>query len=309
MQSQSFRANGKLLLSGEYFVLDGALGLALPTRFGQQLEVVAQTANDNLLHWVSLGVDGNPWFEGDFQMPDWTFLEGTDVAVGETLEKLGRAALALHPGWDPGKTASAVRTRLEFDRFWGLGSSSTLVAIVAEWAGVDPFKLLERTFGGSGYDLACAQASGPILFQRLKSKPSWVQIPFKPAFSDRLFFVYQGKKQDSREGIARYRALEAGKMELIAQISTLTWKMASARKLAEFEGCMEDHERLVSEALQLPMAGESLFPDYWGVVKSLGAWGGDFLLASSDKPEEETRDYFQQKGFPVVLTYSEMILG
>lgn len=31
------RANGKLLLTGEYLVLDGALSLAFPTRKGQTL--------------------------------------------------------------------------------------------------------------------------------------------------------------------------------------------------------------------------------------------------------------------------------
>ena len=309
MYSKTFRANGKLLLSGEYFVLDGALSLALPTRFGQQLEVVAGAPENKRLHWMSLGMDGSPWFEGDFQMPDWTFLSGTDEGTGQALERLGRAALDLSPGWNAGEGASGVRTRLEFDRFWGLGSSSTLVAMMAEWAGADPFALLDLTFGGSGYDLACAQASGPLLFQRVNNKPSWVQIPFQPAFSDRLFFVYQGKKQNSREGIARYRGLNAGKEDLIGQISALTWQMAGARALAEFESCMKTHERLVSEALQLPTLGEQLFPDFWGAVKSLGAWGGDFFLASSEKPEEKTRNYFQQKGFPVVLTYNEMILG
>jgi len=37
--SQSFYGNGKLLLSAEYFVLDGAVALALPTKLGQSLHV------------------------------------------------------------------------------------------------------------------------------------------------------------------------------------------------------------------------------------------------------------------------------
>ncbi len=36
-----FSAHGKLLLSGEYFVLDGALGLALPANYGQHLALFA----------------------------------------------------------------------------------------------------------------------------------------------------------------------------------------------------------------------------------------------------------------------------
>ena len=37
-----FYSNGKLLITGEYFVLNGALSLALPTVYGQHLEI-----NDN----------------------------------------------------------------------------------------------------------------------------------------------------------------------------------------------------------------------------------------------------------------------
>ena len=39
MQNQTFYSNGKLLLTGEYVVLDGAKALAVPTRFGQNLIV------------------------------------------------------------------------------------------------------------------------------------------------------------------------------------------------------------------------------------------------------------------------------
>ena len=39
MLEQNFYSNGKLLLTAEYLVLDGAKALALPTKFGQDLEV------------------------------------------------------------------------------------------------------------------------------------------------------------------------------------------------------------------------------------------------------------------------------
>ena len=35
----TYRANGKLLLTGEYLVLKGALALALPTKLGQTMTV------------------------------------------------------------------------------------------------------------------------------------------------------------------------------------------------------------------------------------------------------------------------------
>ena len=36
---KTFYSNGKLLITGEYLVLDGAKALALPTKYGQYLTV------------------------------------------------------------------------------------------------------------------------------------------------------------------------------------------------------------------------------------------------------------------------------
>ena len=51
---QNYYSNGKLLLTGEYVVLDGAKALAVPTKFGQLLNIkqgtnkqVKQTRQNN----------------------------------------------------------------------------------------------------------------------------------------------------------------------------------------------------------------------------------------------------------------------
>ena len=46
---QNYYSNGKLLLTGEYVVLDGALSLAIPTRYGQSLTI--EPINDSKLIW------------------------------------------------------------------------------------------------------------------------------------------------------------------------------------------------------------------------------------------------------------------
>ena len=72
---------------------------------------------------------------------------------------------------------------------------------------------------------------------------------------------------------------------------------------------MRQHENLVADILGLPTVQSKEFPDYWGCVKSLGAWGGDFVLATTDRSEEETRAYFQGKGMDVIFRYDELILS
>ncbi len=49
---QNFYSRGKLLLTGEYVVLDGALALALPTKFGQSLKV--QPIDSQNIFWKSI---------------------------------------------------------------------------------------------------------------------------------------------------------------------------------------------------------------------------------------------------------------
>ena len=57
----TYKSNGKLLITGEYVVLDGATALAIPTKYGQSLTVT--NTNEMTLHWVSKDHTGNSWFE------------------------------------------------------------------------------------------------------------------------------------------------------------------------------------------------------------------------------------------------------
>ena len=61
----------------------------------------------------------------------------------------------------------------------------------------------------------------------------------------------------------------------------------------------------MSNVLEVTTIKESMFSDFDGVIKSLGAWGGDFILSIS---KEDPTQYFREKGFDVVIPYEEMIL-
>ena len=68
---------------------------------------------------------------------------------------------------------------------------------------------------------------------------------------------------------------------------------------------MQKHEDLIAKALGVPTVKQSLFPDYKGAIKSLGAWGGDFVLAASD---QEGPNYFKNLGYENVIPFEKMIL-
>ena len=300
------RASGKLLLTGEYFVLDGALALALPLRFGQTLRVLPNDTPGQL-SWTSIDADGEAWFEASFELPGLAPVGSSDDKTAATLAAILRACRTQQPDFLSRERGMAVQTQNDFPRQWGLGTSSTLIAALGRWSGADPYRVLFDTLGGSGYDIACAYAEGPILYRLSGRTPEVLPARFSPAFSNALYFVYLGKKQDSRSGIRRYRDQVAGDGRLIGAVSALTERFLAANSIAELEAVVREHEMLVGQALGLPRAKDLYFSDFWGEIKSLGAWGGDFVLAGSTRAEAETRAYFAEKGFDTVLRWGEMI--
>jgi len=213
--------------------------------------------------------------------------------------------MKLNPTFLNEKTGFRVRTQLGFERDWGLGSSSTLINNIANWAGVNAFQLLEMSFKGSGYDIACAQHDSPVLFERQNQKPIITPIEFSPVFKEQLYFVHLDKKQRSSREISRYQKIKKGIPEAVETISEITRLLIQTTDIIDFNMLLVAHEELLSRILQTPCVQTTHFSDYFGQIKSLGAWGGDFILATGN---EDTPKYFIEKGFNTVLLYDEMVL-
>ncbi len=307
---KNFYSNGKLLLTGEYFVLEGAKALAVPTKYGQDLRV--EVIEEPTLIWKSYTNNGICWLKVVFDLPSLrlasaTFeseVDGGNDTVAEKLRDILKASKKIDSSFLESSKGFLVKTRLTFPKNWGLGSSSTLINNVATWAKVNPYQLLENTFGGSGYDIACAQNNTPILYAKKAITPFVKPVNFNPTFKEQLFFVYLNKKQDSREGVKRFKALAGNLASEINRINELTAEIVNCKHLNEFEKIILEHEQLVSKTLQLEPVQQQLFSDYFGQTKSLGAWGGDFILATGNS---DTPQYFIQKGYHTVIPYTKMI--
>lgn len=298
--------NGKLLLTGEYFVLNGAIALAMPTKLGQNF-TIRETINNKDLFWESFDYQRNKWFEGQFDWDNLQVKSSTHSSVSERLLQIFTAIKTLSPDLSNLKSGLHFQSFLDFPGNWGLGSSSTLIAALAKWAEVDPYDLLRQTFGGSGYDLACAISGEPILYQIQAEASQFIQVPFFPSFHEQLYFVFLNQKQNSRTGIQRYRELVSPTAEDRKIVSQFSLDLLQAKDLPSFKKVLNAHESFISKKLQLPKVKDQLFGDYWGAVKSLGAWGGDFVLATSAKSKAATLAYFREKGMETVIPFAEMI--
>jgi mevalonate kinase len=312
------QANGKILLSGEYFILDGAIGLALPTvRYGQSLRISEGTQN-GVLVWNALDENDVLWLSIKIQIADFQILQTNDVAVAQTLVDILAKAKSLNPLFlNTLHAAVIVDTKVNFPRNWGLGTSSTLTHLIAEWAQIDAQQLNDQTFKSSGYDVACAKYASPILYEKdVVTKKITVTEndillfsfhTFLEKYAQNLYFVHLGQKQNSREGIAFYRKLPIEKrLAVAAEITALTFEIAQSTTLDAFDTALLKHENLVAETLRIPRAKTLYCADFWGEIKSLGAWGGDFVLATSARSAAETHAYFIEKGYTTVLTFNEL---
>ena len=317
-----YHSNGKFLLTGEYLVLKGALALAVPLKLGQTLSV--ETFPETSLQWDAYQPDGL-WFSVTLNSQTLDIIDGTDPSKAEKLAHILKAVEQLNP--TAIKDGLHFETRLDFDPNWGLGSSSTLIANLARWAEVDPYELLQLTFGGSGYDIACATAERPIYYQLSTTestlrqaqgpktvgpvetpKPIVESVDFNPPFAEHLFFIYQGQKQSSSKEIKAFLE-KTNPVDLekdIDAVSEISRAVPKCQNLEEFGLLMQCHERIIARCIgQTPV--QKRFPDFEGTLKSLGAWGGDFILAATEWTEGQVKDYFKKYCLAVVFGYNDLV--
>lgn len=348
-----FQAHGKILLTGEYLVLKGALALAVPLRLGQSMtvktfqktnketfqetnketfqEINKETFQETSLRWNAEKPDGH-WFSATLNPETLDIIDSNDQTKAERLRQILQAVRKLNP--TAFENNIHFETHLDFDPNWGLGSSSTLIANLARWADVDPYELLKLTFGGSGYDVACATANQPLYYQLSTSEMLFQQaqepscnmsvkaispaagptplvkpVDFHPPFAEHLFFVYQGHKQSSSKEIKAFLE-KTNPIDLqkdIEVVSDISRSVPKCESLDEFGLLMQCHERIIARCIgQEPV--QKRFPDFEGTLKSLGAWGGDFILAATEWGKDMVKAFFMEKGLEVIFGYNDLVL-
>jgi mevalonate kinase len=308
VKDQYFYGHGKLLLSGEYFVLDGAKALGLPTSVGQSLSVKYSSSFNPKLYWKSYDPSGQLWFHATYEFWHFNIIEENPAPEAVVLQQVLRQVREQNAHFLREDVDVQVTTQLGFPLDWGLGSSSTLIHNIADWAYVSPFELLFNTLGGSGYDIACAQSDGPIVYQKTLEGPNWSPTLFDPPFKDNLYFIYLDKKQNSRQAIEDYNSKKPHPPHIIKSISDITDQMVSCTSLEEFNFLMAEHESIVGKTLNMTPVKDKFFSDFRGSIKSLGAWGGDFILAATSESSDYVNQYFLDKGLKVIIPYRELIL-
>ena len=294
-------SNGKVLLTGEYVILDGALSLAAPTKFGQHLKF--QENLSNLINWKSKNFDGNIWFECLITSDTLKVKSTSSQKISNTLVEIINFIREYNPAFLK-NCGSDISTNLTFEKNLGLGSSSTLISNLSKISGVNPYTLNNKIFKGSGYDIACAESISPILYKLDKDQKIINKVSFKPSFNEHIYFVYLNKKQNSISEIEKYNKNKASN-SIINEISDITSEILVCNSIDRFNKLIEAHELIISKLISKQTVKDLLFKDFDGYIKSLGAWGGDMIMVTS---QIDPSKYFIEKGYSTIFKFKELLV-
>jgi len=297
-----FKSNGKILLTSEYLVLDGAKAIALPSKLTQDLYV--EQCDKEIIEWQGIDEKGNVWYEENFYLKNNELVYSAEKNnTSEKLLLLFNHILKTREVKDI--LGNKFSTKLNFKREWGLGTSSTFVNNLAKWANIDPYRLLFSAFKGSGYDIACCDVNNPIIFEKKQNSINVKNITFNPPFIENIYLIHLDKKQNTQTSITNYLRTKSEKNDLIKRINLISEEMLQCKNLNHFEDLIVEHESIISQAISQEPIQKLTFNDYnLGKIKSLGAWGGDFILVTS---KNNDLSYFNNKGFETILKLSDLV--
>lgn len=305
--NNKYHSNGKLLITGEYLVLEGAFSFALPLKYGQSLEI-SDYQNDSLLHWTTI-VQDRIYLSVTFDpLNAFRIIDSSAHMNPSFLQRVLLQASILKPGLSKALINKQAVAAIEFDINWGWGSSSSLIVNIAQFAELNPFDLHFAVSHGSGYDIACAMANKPILYKIANSKPEFWEIDFHKEFLESIYFIYLGNKKDSSAAIRHFKDNSKSIEIESAEISDITNQMIKTNNLDTFMRLMKQHEHLIGEIIEIEPIQKRYFNDFDGAIKSLGAWGGDFIMAASRLPSNYIHQYFRDKNYNVIFNYQNIVL-
>ena len=117
--------------------------------------------------------------------------------------------------------------------------------------------------------------------------------------------TYQRLKVKSQKEVIKFLSQKNEFKNDILRISSLGEIIGKEENQETFNELIKEHETIISKIICKKPIQKILFKDFYGQIKSLGSWGGDFILASGDN---ETPKYFKEKGYKTIIPFSKMIL-
>jgi mevalonate kinase len=300
MTGQLF-SHGKLILLGEYAVLHGSNAVCLPLTTGQDLFYSFYKTRD--IHWKwSYNNQIISSLVMDNQSCD---LKTKDSGNYDWVKELFRLIREQNPQFlmEQGGELHFINY---FPIEWGLGSSSATISSICRLAGVNPYIVNQALMGGSGADIASTSMDQWFLYRKKMPLPKITKIQDDYLFRNLTCFVYSGKKQQTASHLKEVGIIKSSGFIEVNEVNHLAERFVSVNDINELYEIISKHELLISKFVTMEPIGKQ-YPDFKGMVKSLGAWGGDFFMAVSTEGAEYIKEFFIMKGYNNVFTWNELV--
>ncbi len=290
---------GKLMLAGEYAVLKGATALSVPTKYGQTFCFSPQEEGCT----VSTKFREELVFQGCFD-GNGKVVATSDESKGNFISSVLKAIYDLTRKDLP---AFNLMIQSDFPLEWGLGSSSAFLTGMSRYLHIDVMELNEHLGHSSGYDVATQWHQQPILYKRMNEKPQILPVSLDYAFANSLYFVWTGKKRSTAESVKQHKH-KLNRNDLVRSIDPFVTQMAFATTLDGFANALQAHESFMSQILAEATLKDKVSHLSDIPVKSLGAWGGDFILLVWQKDPHELKQLIEEAGFDTLIPWKDMVL-
>jgi phosphomevalonate kinase len=250
-----YRAPGKLVLLGEYAVLDGAAALVMA---------------------VDRGVEVDHWPGDSLQI---TTPMGDDRFVRDALT--GARGHFVFRDWNP------VRGIAGKPGFGGSAAACVVACLAADRPAQDAYALHHSAQGsGSGVDVAASIHGGLLMFRRGAEVPEVHPLPLMP----RVLTLWSGASAKTGPRVGAYLAY-SGRATFAQASEQLVGRFAAD----PIGTLTEAGERLCAMAREAGIAYDTpslarirqLAREYGGAAKASGAGGGDCAVALLPDPEAE----------------------
>jgi hypothetical protein len=293
-----YHSNGSFLLTGEYLVEKGSQAIVLPSNKGQTL--IVKPIEQEILIWESI-YEEETLFTAVFSTDRIDIIESTDGEEALFVRNVIRKAMD-HLASLSSLPGHHIKAKYNYSTHLDPGTRSALIAGVAEWFNINPFRLNREIMRDAGYGIAAARSSKPVLYQLVGSSPDYDPIFMKPPLNENIYLVYYGGREDL--STQREKLEESGNLpQILSKIREINGYIIKSVSLDDFEQALLEYEQLFCRLLNEKRFQDTNFSDFPGYIKPVTNRDSQFLLVTWKGSREELRQYFAQ----TLFSWNELI--
>jgi|GEM_PF-2498310 len=297
-----YHSNGNLLLTGEYLISQGAEAIALPLKKGHTL-AVKPIHGKNIL-WESV-YNHETEIKVRFTSDDFQIIQTDNENSAKFIQQVLSKAMDYLPSLSqlPGYHVKAYH---DYPEFLELGCESALIANIANWFNINPYRFTRDISPGLEHGIACARSNKPILYQLTNKYPDYREINLNLPFKEKIYIVYIDHNSDLSDRGKQTQEFH-DHHEVLPKIREINKRIIQSRSLEAFENILLEHDNLLAGLLKEQRLQERIFQEFPGLIKPLNEWNGELNLVTWKGEKNELEEYFAPYNIQTIFSWDELV--